>query len=122
MIQLEEHKQATEHSPIEKAPLPQKAYIPLSQHLGRVCTPEVKLQDQVAVGRRIGSAQAHVWAPVHASVSGKVSAIQDWPHPVLGSCRTVVIENDGQDTGVSAYQAVKTEEETPTTKHPASPR
>ncbi|MDP2906198.1 MAG: electron transport complex subunit RsxC, partial [Candidatus Omnitrophota bacterium] len=53
--------------------------------------------DTVQTGQRIGGAQAHVYAPVHASISGKVSAIKDWPHPVLGRCPAVVIESDGLD-------------------------
>jgi len=48
----------------------------------------------------IGSPAAHVAAPVHASLSGKVAAIADWPHPVLGRAKTIIIESDGQDLPV----------------------
>ena len=98
MVRLEEHKRETENKAIEKMPLPSRVYIPLSQHLGKICIPEVKIGDDVFTGQRIGSAQANVYAPVHASISGKVIAIQEWPHPVLGRCKTIVIEGDGKET------------------------
>ena len=78
-------------------PLPARVYLPLSQHLGKACNPEVKVGDMVLTGQRIASIEAHVTAPVHASISGRVSAIQQWPHPVLGRCQAIVIEGDGKD-------------------------
>jgi electron transport complex protein RnfC len=106
MIRIEERKFQTEDKAIEKLTLPAKVYIPLSQHLGKVCIPEVKAGDAVLVGQRIAAAAAQIYAPIHASISGKVAAIQDWPHPVLGRCKAVVIESDGQD-GVSGYPGIR---------------
>jgi electron transport complex protein RnfC len=98
MVKLEEHKSETENKAIQRLKVPAKVYIPLSQHLGKVCIPEVKIGDSVLTGQRIAGVQAHVYAPIHASISGKVSAIQDWPHPLLGRCKAIVIEGDGQDS------------------------
>jgi len=97
MIKIEEHKFQTEDKAIEKLTLPAKVYIPLSQHLGKVCIPEVKAGDAVLVGQRIAAAAAQIYAPIHASISGKVAAIQDWPHPLLGRCKAIVVESDGKD-------------------------
>ena len=97
MVRLEEHKHQTHNKPIEKLPLPKKVYLPLSQHLGKICEPLVKAGESVLTGQKIASVQAHVYAPVHASVSGVVASIQDWPHPVLGRCKAIVIESDGLD-------------------------
>ncbi len=97
MIKLEEHKHETENRAIERMSLPAHAYILLSQHLGKICEPAVKITDTVLTAQKIASAQAHVYSPIHASISGKVVAIQDWPHPVLGRCKAVVVENDGED-------------------------
>lgn len=110
MVKLEENKRYTENKTIEKLPLPLRVYIPLSQHLGNVCSPEVKIGDSVLAGQMIGKAQAHVYAPIHASVSGKVAAIQDWPHPALGRCKAIVIESDGLDKSPS-HQVTKPPEE-----------
>lgn len=101
MVRLVENKHYTEHKAIENFALPQKVYLPLIQHLGKICNPEVQVGDTVALGQRIASIQAHVYAPIHASISGKVVAIVDWPHPVLGRAKAIVIEGDGQnDTSI----------------------
>jgi len=100
MVRLEENKKFSEGKPIEKLPLPKVVYIPLAQHLGKPCEPLVKPGDAVCLGQKIGSIYAKLYAPVHASVSGKVLAVQDWPHPVLGTAKAVVIENDDKDQSV----------------------
>ncbi len=97
MVRLAENKHHSEHAITQRLPLPQKVYLPLIQHLGKICNPEVKVGDTVALGQRVASISAHVYAPIHASISGKVVSIQDWPHPVLGRAKAVVIEGDGQD-------------------------
>jgi electron transport complex protein RnfC len=97
MIKLKETKHLTNELPIKTLPLPKSVYIPLSQHTGKQCVPGVEIGDSVLTGQRIASVDAHVYAPVHASISGKVGFIQDRPHPVLGRCKTIVIETDGQD-------------------------
>lgn len=97
MVRLEEHKASTDTKAIEAAPLPARVYILLSQHLGKPCDPLVKPGDQVSLGQKIAETKAHVYSPVHASVSGKVAAVQAWPHPVLGRSKAIVIENDGLD-------------------------
>ena len=97
MIKLPEHKHETENLAIEKMPLPAYAYIHLSQHLGKICEPQVNIQDMVLRGQKVASVKAHVSSPIHASISGKVTAIEDRPHPVLGRSKAIVIENDGAD-------------------------
>ncbi|MCM8795482.1 MAG: electron transport complex subunit RsxC [Candidatus Omnitrophica bacterium] len=82
---------------LEKPPLPKQVYIPLSQHTGKACIPEVRPGESVVTGQRIAGIQAAIWAPVHASLSGKVTAVQDWPHPVLGRAKAIVIESNGED-------------------------
>jgi electron transport complex protein RnfC len=59
--------------------------------------PLVLVGDSVLLGQKIATVQARVFAPIHASVSGKVISIQEWPHPVLGRCKAIVIESDGLD-------------------------
>jgi electron transport complex protein RnfC len=103
MVRLEEHKHSTEQEPIERLPAPARVYLPLSQHLGKSCIPSVKPGDNVLLGQEIASVQANVFSPLHASVSGKVASIQEWPHPVLGRAKVVVIENDGKDNRPSSF-------------------
>lgn len=96
MVRLAENKYS-ENKAIERLPLPSRVYLPLIQHLGKICDPEVKVGDTLSLGQRIAGRQANVSSPIHASISGKVIAIQDWPHPVLGRAKAIVIEGDGQD-------------------------
>ncbi|MDD2703550.1 MAG: electron transport complex subunit RsxC [Candidatus Omnitrophica bacterium] len=101
MVKLAEHKSRTEHNAIETARLPDKAYIPLNQHIGKICNKvEVNPGDTVLRGQRLAGSDGNVFAPVHASISGKVAGIQNWFHPLMGKSRAIVIENDGNDTPV----------------------
>lgn len=94
-----EHKEATELKKIEVAPLPQRAFIPLSQHTGAPSTPAVKPGDKVCTGSVIGKPAGTISVPTHASISGTVAEIKELPHPLTGKLTTtVVIESDGQDT------------------------
>lgn len=98
-IHPREHKEATESKKIEVAPLPQRAFIPLSQHTGAPSTPAVKPGDKVSTGSVIGKPGGTISVPTHASISGTVAEIKELPHPLTGRLTTtVVIESDGQDT------------------------
>lgn len=63
------------------APPPQ-VVIPMAQHIGAPCKPLVSVGDYVKMGQKIGENPAPVSAPVHASVSGKVVAVEARPHPL----------------------------------------
>ena len=93
-----EHKEYTEHKALEVFPAPETVVIPMSQHLGAPATPIVAVGDYVAMGQKIGEPSAFISAPVHASVSGTVVAVEDRPHPSRGACLSVVIRNDFKDT------------------------
>ena len=57
---------------IEVLPPPAQVLTPLLQHLGAPCEAVVKPKQEVALGDVIGTAEAFVSAPVHASVAGTV--------------------------------------------------
>lgn len=79
-------------------PPPSQVVIPMSLHIGAPCTPTVAVGDTVSLGQKIGDSKAPVSAPVHASVSGKVVAVEKRLHPNGSMVMSVVIENDGLDT------------------------
>lgn len=95
-----DRKAYTASKPIEVAPLPTKVIIPVRQHIGAPCIPVVKVKDVVKKGQVIAEAQAFVSAPVHASLSGTVIEIAEYPHPVFGSSTAIVIESDSKDEWV----------------------
>ncbi|MBR3446209.1 MAG: RnfABCDGE type electron transport complex subunit C [Oscillospiraceae bacterium] len=72
------HKKRTEDKPIKPIPLPTLVRIPMLMHAGTPCTPCVRKGENVTVGQCIGMSGNDQSAPIHASVSGKVSAILDY--------------------------------------------
>lgn len=98
-VRPREHKGATEHKPIEVAPLPSRVYILLSQHTGAGSRPVVKRGDQVKTGSVLGEPGGVISVPTHASVSGSIADVVDLPHPLTGKrTTTVIIHSDGEDT------------------------
>ena len=93
-----EGKEPTEHKALVRFPVPETVVIPLSMHLGAPANAIVNVGDYVKMGQKIGEAAGFISAPVHATVSGKVIAIEDRPHATRGSCPSIVIANDGKDT------------------------
>ena len=79
-------------------PCPEQVTIPMQQHAGAPCKPLVKVGDLVRVGQKIGEAEAFVSAPIHASVSGKVTAVTKVMLPGGQTADAVVIQSDGQMT------------------------
>lgn len=76
---------------------PKTVTIFLSQHIGAPCRPLVRVGDRVTLGQRLGDGEG-LCAPVHASVSGTVVAVEPRPHPGGTDMPAVVLENDGKDT------------------------
>jgi len=82
---------------VQEFPEPDIVVIPMSQHIGAPCKPLVKKGDLVTVGQKIGDNQG-LCVPVHASVSGKVKAVEMRAHTSGTTVMSVVIENDHLDT------------------------
>ena len=79
-------------------PCPSQVTIPMQQHVGAPCKPLVKGGDHVYLGQKIADSDAFVSAPIHASISGKVSAVTKVALPGGQMVDAVVIESDGQMT------------------------
>ena len=79
---------------------------PLSQHIGAPASPVVKKGDHVLKGQMIAEAGGFVSAPIYASVSGTVKAIEPHVNPTGAKVNCIVIENDGQYEEVE-YPPVK---------------
>lgn len=83
--------------PIVPLPPPAIVSVPLSQHIGKHCTPLVAIGDVVKKGQKIGEVEG-LGAPVHASISGKVIDIRCRRLASGRNVDEIVIENDGTDT------------------------
>ena len=72
-----QHKKNTSDLPPVRLPVPDEVGIPMSMHIGKPAKVVVKRGDSVKVGQVIGERDGFVSAPVHASVSGTVSKVED---------------------------------------------
>ena len=91
-------KAATNEKAIEQLAAPAEVVIPMSMHIGAPCKPIVAVGDKVTIGQKIGEPGGFVSAPIHASVSGTVKAVEPRPFSMGGTMMSVVIENDFQNT------------------------
>lgn len=69
---------------------------PLSQHIGAPAVPVVKKGDHVLTGQKIADAAGFVSAPIYATVSGTVKAIEPRRVTVGDNVNAIIIENDGK--------------------------
>lgn len=75
-----EHKEGTEHLPIQRMPFVSRYVVPLSQHLGAPAKPAVSEGQRVLRGQLIAEPGAFVSVPHHSPVTGWVRAIAPRRH------------------------------------------
>lgn len=90
------HNKITADSETVRMPLPDTVTLPMLQHTGAVCIPTVKKGDYVSVGQVIGDSDEYLSVPVHASVSGTVTAIKNTTLADGSSVPAVTIKSDGK--------------------------
>ncbi len=96
---------------IENFPIPETAYISMSQHLGAPAEPIVAVGDKVKVGQQIANANGFISAPVHSSVSGTVKAIETIKDLAGNPCKAVVITVEGDEWVETIDRSDKIEKE-----------
>lgn len=82
---------------IENFPIPEVAYISMSQHLGAPAEPIVAAGDKVKTGQLIAKANGFISAPVHSSVSGTVKSIEMVKDLAGNLCKAVIIDVEGDE-------------------------
>lgn len=90
-------KELSAQAPLERIPAPDRVVLPVSQHIGAPAAPVVNKGDRVYKGQVVAEATGFVSAPVHASVSGTVAAIEERTTSLGRKCAHIVIDNDGSD-------------------------
>lgn len=85
-------------------PGPELVYL-MSQHIGAPAKVCVTVGDRVLRGQMIGEAGGFVSAPVYASVSGRVKAVEKRKTATGALADAVVVENDGRGESVDFYPA-----------------
>lgn len=95
-------------SGILQVPIPDHLVLPLTQHVGNPSQPIVGIGERVLTGQLIADTDGSLGAPVHASSSGKVVAIEPWPvsrrHGETAPC--IVIECDGLDRRIETTSII----------------
>ena len=89
------HNKITAENETVRMPPPKTVVLPMQQHIGAPCTPTVKKGDHVDVGQVVGDSDKYVSAPIHASVSGTVTAVADVKLANGRMAPAVTIESDG---------------------------
>lgn len=92
------HHKNTMNCETVSMPVPASVTIPLLQHMGTPCTPTVKVKDEVKVGQLLADSDAFMSVPIHSSVSGTVTAIEDFINPNGVRTQAIVIATDGLQT------------------------
>ena len=98
-LHIPHHKNTAQMSAVRMTP-PKEVLLPMSQHIGAPATPIVKAGDEVKVGQLIAEPSAYVSSPIYASVSGKVTKIEDYLRPDGRTVPAIRIESDGLMTPV----------------------
>ncbi len=96
----DEHKAESNSNGILTLTLPKQIILPLKQHIGANNKILVNVDDSVKKGQLLAQSSEFISAPVHASTSGKVSAIEQRavPHASGMTDLCIVIDVDFKDT------------------------
>lgn len=94
---LELKKSPASERPIAELHAPARLFLPLRQFQGSLPIPCVEAGDRVYMGQPIADAADGISCALHSPVSGVVTGVTDYDHPVGGRSQMIVIENDGRD-------------------------
>ena len=90
------HYKNTAGSATQVMPTPERVSLSMSENIGAPCKVLVNKGDHVLVGQKIGDTDAFLSVPIHASVSGTVSAIETMRNAMGGMDTFITIESDGK--------------------------
>ena len=91
-------KESTRRKPLSTLSVsPEEIVIPLLMCSNGPSVPLVRPGDRVLRGQPVAKC-GETGAAAHAGISGRVTAVEDRPHPWGGSSPAIIIRNNGQDT------------------------
>ena len=103
-LRLPGNKLESTQDPIRKMPLPELLILPITQHVGEAAQPVVAIGEQVLKGQLIAEPGGKLSAPIHASSSGTIVAIEPWPvsRRYGDKAPCIVIECNGEDRAIKS--------------------
>ena len=92
---------------VHDVPVPAQLVLPLAQHVGDPAQPVVGIGERVLKGQLVADPEGTLGAPVHASSSGRVVAIEPWPVSRRNGANApcIVIETDGEDKSIERAES-----------------
>jgi len=98
-LHLDDHKKESLTTPLQIASFPAEIIIRLNQHIGEPNLPVVNVGEKVKHGQLLAESRELVSAPVHASTSGTISAIENRPiaHASGQQAKCFILTADGKD-------------------------
>lgn len=107
-VHPDDHKRPAADAPLRVLPPPARVHLPLQQHVGGAARPVVLVGQKVLKGQLLAQSQGNISAPIHASVSGTVTAISEVtaPHPSGLGLAAITIESDFTDRWVDSDPVV----------------
>jgi electron transport complex protein RnfC len=108
-LRLTANKAVSTAAPIARMPVPDQLVLPLTQHAGDPAQPVVGIGERVLKGQLIAATDGALGAPVHASSSGTIAAIE--PRPVVrrhgAAAPCIVIDCDGEDRAAAPHETAQ---------------
>ncbi len=107
-LRLPSNKQESTARPIRHVPVPAQLVLPLAQHAGDPAQPVISIGERVLRGQLLADVEGSLGAPVHASSSGKVVAIEPWPvtRRYGDNAPCIIIECDGEDSAIEPAESL----------------
>jgi len=106
-LRLPGNKTESTRNPIFDVSIPSQLVLPITQHVGDPAQPLVGIGERVLKGQLVAEPDRTLGAPVHASSSGKVIAIEPWPvsRRFGDNAPCIIIECDGKDEAIQRADA-----------------
>lgn len=103
-VRLRDQKRAARQEITTPERAPKYVILPIEPHGGEPCEPVVSVGEHVLLGQMAARPAGAAGVPIHAPISGTVSAIEPCPCPDGTFVTSVVIENDFQNTPAPALE------------------
>ena len=106
-IHPDDKKRNSNFIEIENFSAPKTMIYPVQQHIGKPANVVVNVGDDLKIGQLIAGADGYVSANIHASVSGKVTAIKPCLHPNGNMINSIIVENDFKEEYIKNFNDQK---------------
>ena len=94
-LKLPHHKNTAAMAAVKIAP-PEEVLLPMNMHSGHDAEPVVAVGEHVLIGQLVAREEGRNSAPVYASISGQVAAIEDYTNETGRKTKAIRIVSDGK--------------------------